>query len=88
MKDTGKINEARFALLVSGDDLPMEEITAMLGLNPVRTVRKGDLLNRLPEILATEDEWVYIAPLSDPLGVYHILEDILDHLTRGFLANA
>ena len=41
----GKLNEARFALILEGEGIPMEEITKQLGLTPTRVIRKGDLMN-------------------------------------------
>lgn len=80
MSDLGRIGEARFALLVTGEQLPMEQISALLALQPTHTVRKGDLLNRLPEVLAQSDEWIYTVPLVDPIGVDSVLTGILASL--------
>ena len=82
MADLGRIGEARFALLVTGEQLPMEEITDLLGLTPNHTVRKGDLLNKLPEVIAQTDEWIYTVPLVDPIGVDSVLTDILEGLSQ------
>lgn len=64
----GKLNEARFALILEGEGIPMEEITKQLGLTPTRVIQKGDLMNRLPEIVAEKDQWVYAIALTHPMG--------------------
>lgn len=71
------VNEARFSLIVHGDKLPVEEIETGLGLKATRLVRKGEELNRLPLIVATEDEWVYDVPLTAHHGTDTALNDLL-----------
>ena len=64
----GGPGEARFSLIIRGNDLPFEELEKSLALTGARIVRKGEVLNRLPRIEATEDEWVYSVELNNPAG--------------------
>ena len=43
-------------------------------------IHKGDLLNRLPEIIANEDEWILITQLENPQGRDDILGGLLKKL--------
>ena len=74
------VGEARFSLIIHGDDLPMEDIEAKLGLRATRVIRKGEVLNRLPLIEAPADEWVYTVPLTDPEGTDAEWNSLLSHL--------
>ena len=62
------VNEARFSLIVQGDGLDVNRIESSLGLKATRMIRKGEELNRLPLVVAPEDEWVYAIPLTEPEG--------------------
>lgn len=62
----GTLSEARFALIIAGDDLPFDQLDQQLGLTPTRTLHKGEVINRLPEIKAEQDQWIYAIPLTDP----------------------
>ena len=80
MKESSRLNTARFSLIVEGDGLPMDEIGPALGLEPTRIIHKGDVLNRLPLIEAATDEWTCTVPLDDPEGVDHQLNHLLAEL--------
>ncbi len=80
MVENDKISMARIALIITGSDLPMEEIGKLLELTPTRVVRKGDLLNRLPEIRAQDDEWIYMIDLDTPVGRDENMSVFLQHL--------
>ncbi len=82
MRSNIQSGEGRFALLVTGDGLPMDTVSELLALTPTRTVRKGDLLNRLPEIRAERDEWILRMPLTTPLATDSALNNLLSHLNR------
>ncbi|MBQ8653859.1 MAG: DUF4279 domain-containing protein [Clostridia bacterium] len=58
------VNEARFSLVISGEQLAVEDIEQGLGLKATRLIRRGEVLNRLPLIEAAEDEWLYAVPLT------------------------
>ena len=58
------VNEARFSLIVQGDGLDVNRIESSLGLKATRMIRKGEELNRLPLVVAPEDEWVYAISLT------------------------
>ena len=62
------VNEARFSLIVQGDGLDVDRIESGLGLKATRMIRKGEELNRLPLVVAPEDEWVYVISLTEPEG--------------------
>ena len=62
------VNEARFSLIVQGDGLDVAMIESRLGLKATRMIRKGEELNRLPLVVAPEDEWVYAISLTEPEG--------------------
>ena len=62
------VNEARFSLIVQGDGLDVEKIECELGLTATRMIRKGEELNRLPLVVAPQDEWVYVISLTEPEG--------------------
>ena len=62
------VNEARFSLIVQGDGLDLDRIESGLGLKATRMIRKGEELNRLPLVVAPEDEWVYVISLTEPEG--------------------
>ena len=62
------VNEARFSLIVQGDGLDVNRIESSLGLKATRMIRKGEELNRLPLVVAPEDEWVYAISLTEPEG--------------------
>ena len=78
MKETGaKIGEARFALLLTGQDLPIAEAEALLGLRPTRIVRAGEIINQVPEVRAEHDEWVCAIPLHHPMSGEPALDALL-----------
>ena len=62
------VAEATFSLIIRGEELPFEALREKLELGEVRMVRKGEELNRLPLIVAPEDEMVYAIPLTEPEG--------------------
>lgn len=71
------INEARFYLTIHGMDLPVEQIEAGLKVKATRLIRKGEELNRLPLIVAAEDEWQYAVSLTAHHGKDAGLNDLL-----------
>ncbi len=73
-----KIAESRIALLLRAPELDFDAISSALGLQATATRRKGDLINRLPEIVAEADEWAYIVPLNAPEGEDEALNALLE----------
>ncbi len=59
------ISEGRFSLILEGANLPIEVIEEQLQLQPTRIIRKGDVLNKLPLMVAEEDEWTYTIALTN-----------------------
>ena len=80
MSGSTKIAEARISLLIRGEALDFDAIEAVLGLQATAVRRKGDLINRLPEIIADEDEWVYSIELYHPDGEDASLNAMLENL--------
>ena len=80
MTNLDKINHASLALLVIGANLPMEEISSMLDMQPTKTIHQGDIINRLPQMIAGEDEWVYLQELESPQGRDEIMRMLLEKL--------
>ena len=82
MVENEKINLARIALIVTGDNLPMERISQLLELQPPRVIHSGDLLNKLPEIRAQDDEWIHMIDLDTPNGRDEHMKELLIHLMQ------
>ena len=60
----------------------MDEISATLGIKPTKVIRQGDVLNRLPQIVAGEDEWIYAQELESPQGRDEIMRGILQNIGK------
>lgn len=76
------IGEARLALILTGKDVPMREAGELLDLKPTRVIRKGELINRLPELRAETDEWVYAIQLCHPMDEEPAMNELLQHLSE------
>lgn len=59
------VGEGRFSLILEGNDLPAAEIEEKLGIKATRVIRKGDVLNRLPLMVAENDEWAHTIDLTN-----------------------
>ena len=68
--------------MVIGANLPLDEITNTLGIEPTKLIRQGDILNRLPLIVAGEDEWIYAQELESPQGRDEIMRTILEKIAE------
>ena len=82
MTENDKINHASLALMVIGANLPLDEITNTLGIEPTKLIHQGDILNRLPLIVAGEDEWIYAQELESPQGRDEIMRTILEKIAQ------
>lgn len=71
------VGEGRFSLIIEGEQLPVETISSTLNLEPTRVIRKGDTLNRLPLMVAENDEWARTIELSDSQDTDTALNDLL-----------
>ena len=71
------VGEARFSLILQGNELPVEKIADALHLEPTRVIRKGDVLNRLPLMTADRDEWARTIPLTNAQETDAALNDLL-----------
>ena len=74
------VGEGRFSLVLEGTDLPVEEIGRKLNLQPTRVIRKGDVLNRLPLMVAEQDEWSFTIQLTHSQDTDTALNDLLAQL--------
>lgn len=75
------VANATFSLIIRGDELPFDALQERLALDgDVRKVRKGEELNRLPLIVAPEDELVWTIPLTEPEGEDPRLTEMLAQL--------
>ena len=77
---THNVGEGRFSLLLEGVDLPADVIEQKLHIQPTRIVRKGDVLNRLPLMVAEQDEWAYTIDLTSADNTDTALNDLLAQL--------
>ncbi len=71
------VGESRFSLILEGNNLPVEKISAAMGLEPTRVIRKGDVLNRLPLVLAEHDEWTSTIDLTNAQDTDAALNELL-----------
>lgn len=71
------VGESRFSLILEGNHLPVEKISAAMGLEPTRVIRKGDVLNRLPLMLAEHDEWTSTIDLTNAQDTDAALNELL-----------
>ena len=83
MKKNETIAEASVALIVSGDELDMEELTACLRLQPTRIIHKGEVVGRIPApLLAGQDQWIYTCPLTETYDADTTLISLLTDLQQ------
>ena len=75
-----EVSEGRFSIIIAGVHLPFDEISTLLELPVSRIVHAGDVLNRLPEIRAQQDEWIHTVSMTRPQEADEALSDILRHL--------
>ena len=77
-----RVTDCSFSVIVRGEALDFGAISMALGMDATRTVRTGDVLNRLPEIRAQHDAWFHEEPLNNPDGADLILSGILSRLSE------
>lgn len=80
------VGEGRFSLILEGNDLPAEMIGEKLHIQPTRVIRKGDVLNRLPLIVAEQDEWAHTIDLTNANNTDTALNDLLAQLIMNAVA--
>lgn len=71
------VGEGRFSLMIEGADLPAEEIETRLHIAATQIIRKGDVLNRLPLVVAHSDEWAHTISLTNAESTDTALNDLL-----------
>ena len=74
------VGEGRFSLILECNDLPAEVIEQKLHIQPTRIVCKGDVLNRLPLMVAEHDEWAHTIDLTNADNTDTALNDLLAQL--------
>ena len=74
------VGEGRFSLILEGNDLPAEVSEQKLHIQPTRIIRKGDVLNRLPLMVAEHDEWAHTIDLTNADNTDTALNDLLAQL--------
>ena len=77
---SNSVGEGRFSLILQGTDLQAEVIEAKLNIKASRMIRKGDVLNRLPLMVAECDEWVHTIDLTNADNTDTALNDLLAQL--------
>lgn len=80
MGDKGSVFEARFSVIVTGSELPTEELTNYLALQPTRILRKGDRISAKVNVLAGHDEWIYTVDVHNADGADGEILRVLKHL--------
>ena len=71
------VGEGRFSLILEGVDLPVEQIEKTLNIQPTQIIRKGDVLNKLPLMIAECDEWGRTIDLTNSQDTDTALNDLL-----------
>lgn len=71
------VGEGRFSLILEGNDLPAADIEKALNIQPTHIVRKGDVLNKLPLMIAECDEWGHTIDLTNSQNTDTALNDLL-----------
>ena len=71
------VGEGRFSLILEGADLPVEEIGQILSIQPTKIICKGDVLNKLPLMIAEHDEWAHTIDLTNSQNTDTALNDLL-----------
>ena len=74
---SNSVGEGRFSLILEGVDLPAELIEEKLQIKATRVLRKGDVLNRLPLMVAETDEWAHTIVLTNSQNTDTALNDLL-----------
>lgn len=76
-----KLNESRFSLIIAGNDLDMDALSASLGLEPTKLIHKDDVLGRIPApVVADKDQWMYSVNLVNEIEADEALNDLLTQL--------
>ena len=72
--------QSQLVLLITGDNLDFEAISTALGLESTDVRHKGEIINRLPEIVAESDEWYHEIELTQSNDVDKAMNDLLETL--------
>lgn len=72
--------QSQLVLLIAGDGLDFEAISTALGLESTDVRHKGEIINRLPEVVAERDEWYHEIELTQSNDVDKAMNDLLETL--------
>lgn len=70
------------SLIISGDALDFEKIEHLLALEPSDIRHKGEVLNKLPQVVSEQDVWIHELELHDNEGLDPKLHDFLELLAN------
>lgn len=71
------VGEGRFSLILEGNNLPVAQIEQALNIQPTHIIRKGDVLNKLPLMIAEYDEWAHTINLTNSQNTDAALNNLL-----------
>ncbi len=74
--------QSQLVLLISGDEIDFEAISGALGLESTDVRHKGEVINRLPRIVAEHDEWYHEIELTESNDVDTAMNDLLETLAQ------
>ena len=74
--------QSQLVLLISGDGIDFEAISDALGLKSTDVRHKGEVINRLPQIVAEHDEWYHEIELAESNDVDTAMNDLLETLAQ------
>lgn len=74
--------QSQLVLLISGDGIDFEAISDALGLKSTDVRHKGEVINRLPQIVAEHDEWYHEIELTESNDVDTAMNDLLETLAQ------
>lgn len=74
---SNSVGEGRFSMVLEGTDLPVAEIEQALNIQPTHIIRKGEVLNKLPLMIAENDEWAHTISLTNSQNTDAALNDLL-----------
>ncbi len=74
--------QSQLVLLIAGEALDFDAVSEALGLASTDTRRKGEIINRLPLIVAESDEWYHEVELTESNDVDTAMNDLLETLAK------
>jgi hypothetical protein len=74
-----QLRQSNVALRIFGDDLVPEEVSALLGCQPTRSYRKGQV--RAPNVLAKTGTWLLEVTDTEPGNIEAQVSEVLGQVT-------